>query len=209
MIAIPDWVPPSVTKEACALLKNGNPLGHDWRPVIIRLVTNVEMKKVWDELKKRKWKNRKRTKAFYHKAVLPNHLKSSNDPEERQGAALALIFGQAVLYAAFGTGQLLRPTPHHRKDRWEKMAKRLRRDASEVRLCGGEKFADHLLAAACAYEQLVWNPITDSGGWLFVASGGRDAEARGFSVLMAGRIGSSSVHHNLDRCMGRWPPSLA
>ena len=101
-----------------------------------------------------------------------------------------MIFGQAVLYAAFGTGQLLRPTPHHRKSRWEKMAKRLRRDASEVRLCGGEKFADHLLAAACAYEQLVWNPITDSGGWLFVASGGRDAEARGFSVLMAGQISS-------------------
>ena len=59
MIAIPDWVPPSVTKEACALLKNGNPLGHDWRPVIIRLVTNVEMKKVWDELKNENGKTEK------------------------------------------------------------------------------------------------------------------------------------------------------
>jgi hypothetical protein len=151
-LELPDWLPGPVTEEA--QLVYNNILKHDWkcypRPltaseeikVLLRLASDQRMKKVWNELLKKK---RNRPCEFLHPFV-PTDLADGNP----QDLALRFFFRAAWDLATCGielkTLNQLKP--------FTKLASRLQRDAQSLRSLGLDEFASDLEAKAIVCERM-------------------------------------------------------
>jgi hypothetical protein len=151
-LELPNWLPSPVAEEA--QLVYDRILQHDGkrdpRPftaseqikVLLRLASDQRMKKVWNELRKKK---RKRPSEFLH-PFKPDVLAD----EIPQDMALRVFFGFAWDLATCGielkTLKQLKP--------FIKMASRLQRDAQSLRSLGLDEFASDLEPMAIVCERM-------------------------------------------------------
>ena len=151
-LELPNWLPSPVAEEAQriydGILQHDRKL--DPRPftapeqikVLLRLASDQRMKKVWNELRKKK---RKRPSEFLH-PFRPDILAD----EIPQDMALRVFFGFAWDLATCGielkTLKQLKP--------FIKMASRLQRDARSLRSLGLDEFASNLEPMAIVCERM-------------------------------------------------------
>jgi hypothetical protein len=202
---VPTWVPKVVAQQAHVLYERAVASGSaEHLAVIERLATDPKMEAVWKELGKKSREKYRSTNRFLRPATLPipemllEFMKSqTHDAVARQDAAMAYLLHLMVFYLFEAVPSALsRPKPHPKRRKWEKMAKTLREDATEIRRAEEaakirepgkihDGFSDRLDDAALAYDFLADNPVTPTGSHLFTERNRGDAEARVLSTLAA------------------------
>ena len=152
-LELPNWLPSPVAEEAQRvyddILQQDRKL--DPRPftaseqikVLFRLASDQRMKKVWNELRKKK---RERPSEFLH-PFIPDDLAVDENPQDM---ALRFFFREAWDLATCGielkTLKQLKP--------FIKMASRLQRDAQSLRSLGLDEFASDLEGMAIVCERM-------------------------------------------------------
>ena len=182
-LELPNWLPGPVAEEAQRIYDDIRQYDRKRYPrlftaseqinVLLRLASDQRMKKVWNELRKKK---RKRPPEFLH----PFKLDVLAD-EIPQDMALRVFFGFAWDLATCGielkTLKQLQP--------FIKMASRLRRDAQSLRSLGLDEFASDLEAKAIVCERM-GGPELDSTFPLIVKRARSDQAVRAFILRLSG-----------------------
>jgi hypothetical protein len=204
-LIVPSWVPKVVAQQADVLYERAVASRSAQHVAVVeRLATDPKMEAVWKELAKKRRDKYWPTNSFFHPATLPNpdmlleFMKSQTSTVAAlQEASMAYLLHRVVFCAFEAVPFMLsRPKPHPKRREWEKMAKRLREDATEIRRAEEaakirqpgkihDEFSDRLLDAALVYGFLADNPITITGKHLFTERNRGDAEARALATSTA------------------------
>jgi hypothetical protein len=198
-LRIPSWVPPSVGRVARGSYatviaseqgSDGEDFYFNWgTKLLIPLVCDRRMRRVWDELRKRRSNG-----AFMHPAT--SSIGAAN-ADDRQGEAMARLFETAMNCTLAPGVTMTRCQAEQRRDEFLAKAKCLQIDAAmggllEVITFGGERDimtderCQRLMSAAKAYEEIANQTFAaDMRAALERDSG--DAGARWFAQTIASR----------------------
>jgi hypothetical protein len=181
---VPKWVPEAVNRRAQDLRAKTN--SAELIAILQHLVVAPRMRDVWTELTKHQRKKSRTTESFLYPARVQS---AATTAAQRQDEAMATLFEAIVQLAANGIDIFVRAKSHPKKNKWNKMAFRLREDAAYVRDTGDLSRSERLLDAALAYDELT-NPLQDTDELLNDQDRVLRLEEREFAIHLARKFHS-------------------